>query len=431
MSPRRPFALLALLPAVALGQTTTVLDSARKAGAVQAAGTERHMRAADAALAEETGGPAKGDGSVDLGRAAEKLESGEVTDVEAAGAQAATPDAERHTVQQGDTLWDISGKYLQDPYAWPKVWSYNPEIPNPHHLNPGQEIRLGPAKGAPPAPVQLDAAAPQAPEESGDADLKRPELASDDVKVVGPYKIGVAPVSGRLVRRDTFITRKELEEAGRITSAFDEKFILTPEDQAYVRFGPGVTPQAGQRYLVFEPASEVLHPVSHKPFGWRTSIIGTVRVLSVEGGVATVRILSSYAPIERGALVSPYADRLNGHVAEKPNRADVKGVIVASQFDEVSQIGASDFVFVDRGSADGVEDGNVFTVVRQGDPVDPAGVRELDRKPLPDEAIGSLVVVDAREHSSTVLVTRSKLELAVGDRVEMRPAAATAGAGSN
>lgn len=430
MRPRRPFALLALLPTVALGQTAA-LDAARQAGAVQAAGTERHMKAADAALAEETGHPAKGDGSIDLGRAAEKLESGDVTDVEVAGAQAAAPDADRHQVQQGDTLWGISGKYLQDPYAWPKVWSYNPEIPNPHHLNPGQEIRLGPGKSAPPAPVQLDAAAPEAPEEAADADLHRPQLASDDVKVVGPYKIGGAPVSGRLVRRDTFITRKELEQAGRITSSFDEKLILTPEDQAYVRFGAGVTPKAGQRYLVFEPASEVLHPVSHQPFGWRTTIIGTVQVLSVAEGVATVRITAAYAPIERGALVSPYTDRLSGQVAEKPNRVGVKGVIVASQLDEVSQIGASDLVFVDRGAADGVEDGNVFTVVRHGDPADPAGVREMDPKPLPDEAIGSLVVVDAREHSSTVLVTRSKLELAVGDRVEMRPVAAVAGAGSN
>ncbi|HZZ86566.1 MAG TPA: LysM domain-containing protein [Anaeromyxobacteraceae bacterium] len=425
MSPSRTFALLALVPAVALGQTAA-LDSARQAGAVQAAATARHTKAADAALADGAGAQAKppSDGSVDLGRAAEKLESGDPADAGAAAQQATAP--ERHTVQKGDTLWDITGKYLQNPYAWPKVWSYNPELPNPHHISPGQEVRLGPGKAA--APVEEQ----QAPvEEAADAGLERPAMEADDVKVVGPYKVGFVPARGRAVRRDTFITRKELEQAGRITASFEEKLLLSTDDRAYVRFGREVTVQPGQRYVVFEPASEVLHPVTHQPFGFRTTIIGAAQVLSVEGGVATVRITGAYAPIERGALIAPYADRLSGRIEEKPNRSAVKGIIVAGQLDE-SQIGNNQLVFVDKGTSDGVEDGNVFSVLRRGDPIDPRTVKEVDSKPLPEETVGSLVVVDAREHSSTVLVTRANLELVVGDRVEMRVVAtASAGAGSN
>ena len=36
-----------------------------------------------------------------------------------------------HTVEKGDTLWDLSSKYLGSPWYWPKVWSYNPQIANP------------------------------------------------------------------------------------------------------------------------------------------------------------------------------------------------------------------------------------------------------------------------------------------------------------
>jgi len=39
---------------------------------------------------------------------------------------------ESYVVQKGDTLWDISGKFLQQTWLWPKVWEANPQIENPH-----------------------------------------------------------------------------------------------------------------------------------------------------------------------------------------------------------------------------------------------------------------------------------------------------------
>ncbi|HZI15707.1 MAG TPA: LysM domain-containing protein, partial [Myxococcus sp.] len=46
---------------------------------------------------------------------------------------------EVHAVQDGDTLWDLSQRYLGSPWYWPKVWSYNPEIANPHWIYPGNQ----------------------------------------------------------------------------------------------------------------------------------------------------------------------------------------------------------------------------------------------------------------------------------------------------
>ena len=54
---------------------------------------------------------------------------------------------EEYTVVQGDTLWDISEANLKSPWYWPKVWSLNPQISNPHMIIPAtRSLSVRPAK---------------------------------------------------------------------------------------------------------------------------------------------------------------------------------------------------------------------------------------------------------------------------------------------
>ena len=54
-----------------------------------------------------------------------------------------------YEVVKGDTLWDISSKFLSDPWSWPEIWHVNPAIENPHLIYPGDIIRLGFVDGKP------------------------------------------------------------------------------------------------------------------------------------------------------------------------------------------------------------------------------------------------------------------------------------------
>src|SRR3989337_3948336 len=45
-----------------------------------------------------------------------------------------------HIVREKDTLWDISKKYLNNPFKWEEVWDKNKSIANPHRIYPGDNI---------------------------------------------------------------------------------------------------------------------------------------------------------------------------------------------------------------------------------------------------------------------------------------------------
>lgn len=414
--------VLAALPSLALPQASA-LDQARGANATVQAGTKARTQAADAALADPAA--AASEGSIDLTPAARQLEGDPV----AVAPGSRDPAPASYVIQKGDTLWDLSGKFLDSPWYWPKLWSYNPQIENPHWIYPGNPLRLAPAGAEAPTRVELvvsDAAPPRELDDLTRGNLDRAERIEDDdtVTVGGPYKIGGSRPRGPAVLRNSFVTASQLEASGKVVAAFEEKSLLTTGDRIYGRFADPGAVKVGQKFSIYRTDGRIVHPVTNRFVGWKTVILGTARVTAIDPGKATTLVITYVNDsVERGDLIGPDVDQARKPLFVRPNRSSIDGFVIGVQPAIVTGAAEFNVVYLDRGRADGVEVGNTFEVVRSGDPLFERPDRPLNTPGLPREVIGNLVVFDAQDRASTAYVRRSLLEVLVGDHVEMRPGA--------
>ena len=430
-------ALLAVAPAAALAQ-----PSGPAAGAPPVAGPTDRVRGAVQASppAPSTEAPID-DGSLAV---PPPLEG---TGTAADEGRGAVPPPDTYTVRPGDTLWDLSGRFLNNPWYWPKIWSYNPEITNPHWIYPGNVLKFFPAAEEAPARVEPVAAAPgEAAEEAAEepeapvreledlskANMKEPAPAEEQeaVAVSGPYKIAYVPPKTKWAQHDTFVTPRELAESGTITGAFEEKIMLSSQDRAYARFAGKAEVKPGETYVIYKTERPIYHPVTNELWGYQSEILGSGKVVAVQENAATVIVQQSFDAIERGALLGPWTEKFYRAVARRPNRQALDGRIIASRVDSITLSGENHVVFVDRGAKDGVEEGNVFTVVRSGDLYGKDPYKPLWDAGFPKEDVGSLLIIDVKDRASAALVTRSLKELIIGDHVEMRSEEAAPAAGS-
>lgn len=316
---------------------------------------------------------------------------------------------EIHQVNRGDTLWDLTTKYLNSPWYWPKIWSYNPQITNPHWIYPGNELRFYPSDEALPTAVEVSRMI-SAPDEDGQEAIAR---VPDDV-VSASGKFGGQGVARNSVYRShvAFIDSEEHGRAGTIENARSEGFMLDNYDKVFVKAKEGAKP--GDRFAVYRTVKEIEHPITGEPFGYSVEVLGVLRVESLGQNYATAVIEKTYRPIERGDWVGPVPEFVGQRVAPEPNSGSAKGYIIETMEAAQSEIGEHNIVFIDRGRAQGVKPGNVFTAIQRGDRF------TGDEEGLPYEDAGELLVIDARENVSTAIVIKSIHELAVGDKVELR-----------
>ncbi len=274
-----------------------------------------------------------------------------------------------YTVQQGDTLWDISKKELNDTFLWPKVWKENPEIANPDKLMPGQIIRI------PLYLIQQDIEKEEKAEEPPVAEPvaeKTPD--KDAIQRVEATPVPEKPLVSNLLYVASGYIADMVSVTGMITGSPTMRTLFGNLDLVYVKTGRPVSP--GDKFYVLKRPQLIMHPVTNEKVGYLVEVAGVTEIKKFEFGETVAQILTMYNDITTGDVLVPYEEMVPPVVSKPYRTPDIRGYIVAAR-DLRENNGLFDVVYIDRGKKDGVEVGDVFRTVFIGKQKVPSGAIQV------------------------------------------------------
>ncbi|MBZ9567646.1 LysM peptidoglycan-binding domain-containing protein [Modicisalibacter tunisiensis] len=312
----------------------------------------------------------------------------------------------RYTVQRGDTLWDIAGRFLADPGQWPRLWRGNPQVDDPHWIYPGDVIHLYRAADG----------TPRLGLERGQDVVHL----SPQVRRV-PRRRAVPPLPldkvQRFLEANRIVAPAQLAQAPYVIAGDDRRLISGAGDHVYVR---GALPP-GERFGLYRPGERYVAPDTGEFLGLELETLGEARVLRREGDVSRLVVTASRQEIRPGDRLLPLESLpVTPEFQPRPPSHPVAGHILSVP-GGVRYIGRLDVVALDLGRREGMAPGTVLAVEQRGetlsDPLTDAAVT------LPDEQAGRLMVFRVYDRVSYALVMHATRSLAVGDRVRApRPA---------
>jgi hypothetical protein len=306
-------------------------------------------------------------------------------------ATAQTPE-QIYTIKKGDTLWGVSKKFIKDPYYWPNLWANNPFITNPHLIYPGQKVAIRDGRL-----VLLP----------GDAEAAATQPA-DSMPIEPVEEITVKGVAGS----EGFITLDEIQSAGTLVDATDDRILLSYQDQVFVKIeDPDLQP--GDVYTLVEVGEKVTHPVSKEVLGHRVSHVGEARITDINPSVATAVISQVTKEITRGALLIP-KEPTSREIVLKKSSAPLTGYVVANSREKIA-LSQHDVIYLDLGFEDGLEAGNMVYVTRPRQTTH----RTLPghQVELPDELLGAAVILSTQPQTAAALILKSVSPIYTGDQV--------------
>jgi len=261
-----------------------------------------------------------------------------------------------YVVVKGDTLWDISGRFLKDPWRWPQIWNMNrEEIKNPHWIYPGdlvvldrsgKEPRLSLVKGS----------------NNGMQTVKlSPGVRATDI---GGDAIPSIPINAihAFLNQPLLVSDEELEKAPQIIGTNEERVIMTASDTAYATSDESGT----TRWQIYRKGQALTDPDNGKLLGHEAEYLGDAETL-VPGNPQKLRITRvTQEVLPKDKLIPAQAHTQFEFVPRAPEKTISGKVISAYGATGVANSGRYQTVVINRGAQDGLEPGHVLAVYRAG-----------------------------------------------------------------
>ncbi len=256
---------------------------------------------------------------------------------------------DRHVVVKGDTLWDISAKFLDDPWKWPQLWGMNKDqIKNPHLIYPGDVVWLD-ASGR----LRLERGTPTV--------KLSPKVKSEPIVIQQagipsvPYQ-AIAP----LLNRGGVSAPDGLGDAPYVLGASDERLLLGTSDKLYATAGNSYT----NNWQIVRVGQPFKDPDSDEILGYELQYVGEAQTLQ-PGSPQLIRITrATQEALERDRLIPFAGETQVNYVPHAPEKPIVAKVLAS--LGGVAGAGPFTTVVLNKGIQDGLEQGHVLGVFKAG-----------------------------------------------------------------
>ena len=296
---------------------------------------------------------------------------------------------DRYVVQQGDTLWDIASRFLEDPWRWPLIWQNNPNVENPHLIYPGDLLVVTSDRNIKVVRVkpkvrrsQLDRGIPAIPP-----------------NVIQPF------LNSPLV-----VEPGELDESGYVLQGVDDQLILGKYNQFYVR---GLKDLDAAEYQAFKVATPIVHPETGELLGVEAQHLGDVRMLRADDDISKMVVVNANLEIGPGDRIIPAHSEPLSYYEPRSPRDEVEGWILRAPKGG-NDAGRYDIVIISGGSREGLEPGHILrSMIHRASRTDP-----VTSEPYipPDEPSGLMMVFRVFEKVSYALIMEATRSISIGDR---------------
>lgn len=356
---------------------------------------------------------------------------------------------ERYVVQEGDTLWDISGKFLNDPWKWPEIWHINPEVKagdgsrvvdNPHLIFPGDVLSLVWRDGKPVLTKQPVVEAEYIeekqrnfsdtndtpnivrervelfPKSQGQRDIKlraraRPEAHRDAVPAI--------PIDAirQFLSRPTVISERELKSLPYVVGSVDERLYMGAHEKIFVK-GLDKKNKFVRRYTIVRQGRKYRNKGGYFNLGLEAVYVGEAVMVKAKYGKdpATFYVETAKREIRKGDRLRPILsdEELSVNFIPKAPKRKVKGRIIAF-YDGMTRVGQYQVIVLNVGQKHRVKKGHVLAIYQRGRRArDPRGFGNVR---LPDQRSGLAMVFQTHKRVSYALVMNAMSEIKLYDAV--------------
>ncbi len=318
----------------------------------------------------------------------------------------------RYIVKKGDTLWDISGRYLDSPWRWKEIWATNKQIKNPNLIYPNDILILCVIQGK--TLIGVDTGEGCAGVEK---QLTGNVVATSVAITSSANSIPAIPLSAiqHWLDKTLIVNPQDFKATPYILASKKRNLITASGDKVYAK---GVPLIVGQRYGVYREGEMYVDPRTQQVIGLEVTQVATGLATAVESnGVTSLQLTESYGKeVREGDRVFV---ELNNSIPPVfyPTPASVnRGGMIVRVMDSISSAARGSVVAVNLGRVQGAKPGDVLTVYQKG-PLVRDTIDNDNAVRLPSEPSGMVMVFNTFDNISYAYVLSSELPLNVGDQL--------------